>query len=190
MSNGIEPRDLLAQVDRVRSTTRRTLQLDNWLPFLVWAAVCLGALISYVIPSLLPSRPHWITYYYWLVGAPVGVIATVVLGVRSDRRRPLRRSNWPYWVAGGVIAAFSFVVGSVPHPEALVVTLVVFGVGFAIFSLLERRPVVSAILLIAAAGSGLAALAVDDLFELYPVLSGVFAVILAAIGIRDRFQSR
>ena len=56
----------------------------------------------------------------------------------------------------------------------------VFGVGFAIFCLIERRPVVSAILQIAAVGSGLAWLVVDDSFMLYPVISGVFAVILAA----------
>jgi hypothetical protein len=68
--------------------------------------------------------------------------------------------------------------------------LVVFGVGFAVFCLIERRPVVSAILLIAAVASGLVALAVDDLFEFYPVLSGVFALILAAVGISDRLRSR
>jgi len=190
MSNPTEPQDLLAQVDRLRSATRQTLMLDSWLPFLVWAAVCFGALISYVIPSLLPSRPYWVTSYYWLVGAPAGMVATIILGIRSDRRRPVRRGNWPYWVVGSVIAAFSFSLGALPHPEALVVTLVVFGVGFAVFCLIERRPVVSAVLLITAVGAGLAALAVDDRFELYPVLSGVFAVILVAAGMWDRFRSR
>lgn len=190
MSNTDKPQDVLVHVDRLRSTTRHTLMLDNWLPFLVWAGVSFGALISYVIPSLLSSRPYWITSYYWLVGAPVGAIATIILGIRSDKRRPVRRSNLPYWVAGGAIAGLSFSIAALPRPEALVGTWVVFGLGFAVFSLIERRPVVSAILLTAAVGSGAVALIVEDPFKLYPVLSGVFTVILAGAGVWDHFKSR
>jgi hypothetical protein len=176
-----EARSLLDEVGRIQSGTRARLRNECWRWMLVWAVLSFGAALS-AVPPFTPAAG-----WYWTVAVPLGLLATVVLDVRSLRTAGVRRRDWPYWVVGTAIALLSFGGSMVLPPEAMAVWVwIVFGSGFIAFMALEREQWAVRLLAWVVGATAAAGLVVTDRFGLYPFLGVAHGSALAVIALRIR----
>ncbi|MDH4118423.1 MAG: hypothetical protein OEW30_13645 [Acidimicrobiia bacterium] len=166
---------LLAEVGTHLGATRAHLRSQSWQWMLVWALVCLGAGVSAATSA---------GGLYWAVGAPLGILATAIVSYRIESAAPVRRKGWPYWTIGAGIGlgntAASFLL---PDEVTVVVVWVVFGLGFAGFSALERVSEGVAVFLGLAVIAAIGGAVLDDTFAWYQTLGFIFAGVIAGLAL-------
>lgn len=177
-----EARRLLSEMDDIKEGTREEFRDGAWQWLLVWSGVCLGASISAYTP---------VAGWYWAIGAPIGLVLTVFVGMRVDQRLPVRRKAWPYFAVGAGIAVANTAVSMLLGEEVVVVAVwVVLGLGFAALTALDRMPSASALFIVVSLGTIVAGMWTRDPFGLYPALGLLFAVTLAALAGAIRLRMR
>ncbi|HDH02960.1 MAG TPA: hypothetical protein ENH15_01785 [Actinobacteria bacterium] len=150
----------------------------------MWAIVCGGASLS--------AFTH-VFAWYWLIAAPLGIVATIVVCAREDQRTGVQRDPRPYWWVGGAITVINFASSALlPGRTVVVVIWVVFGFGFVAFAWLDHQPTIAALFAALAIAIGLSGPIVPDTLTLYVVAGLVYAATMVgvAVGIRSMGTAR
>jgi len=165
-----DARRLLGELDGIQIQTRAEFHRQAWRWMALWSAVCAGAAASAFTPFAA---------WYWMLGAPVGLALTMLLGVRAESRRGLRRKTWPPVMTGiGIGLANGIISFRLDGAVTVVLIWVVLGLGFSVLMVIERVPRAPTWFLLLAAATAIAGYAVRDTFALYPIIGGVFSVVL------------
>lgn len=179
-----EAADLLAELQRIRHSTRQSVLTNNWSMFLLWGAIFLGSVVAIATGIEAMS-------YYWVVVAPLGALASFSLGASSHQGVSATTKSWPFVVT--VILMFVGTFGSFfvfDGTLAILVWWLVLVAGFSVFALLDGQyQLLAALALLAGWGIGLFAL-IESEDVLYFVLAGTFGGVLLGAGAGLRMVRR
>ncbi|MFN2485431.1 MAG: hypothetical protein ABR609_02265, partial [Acidimicrobiia bacterium] len=123
----------------------------------MWSVVFLGAFFS----SFLSDLAGW----YWLIGVPLGYLG-MYLAYRKLDDTGVGAKSWPYAATGIGIGVINMVASFVLPDEAIVVAVwVVLGLGFAVFSWIDRQPLAAALFAALSLLALLLGLTTEDTFQ-------------------------
>jgi hypothetical protein len=173
-----DARRLLGELDGIQLETRADFHGEAWQWMALWAVVCAGAAASAFTPF---------AGVYWLLGAPVGMALSMLLGARAGTRTRLRRKPWPAVVTGVCIGVANGLISWRLEEAVIVVAIwVVLGLGFSVLMTIERIPLAPTWFSLLAIASAVAGVAVRDTFALYPVIGVAFCVLLGWCAFRTK----
>lgn len=173
-----EARRLVLEIGGIKDQTRADFRDGTWQWLMVWAFVCAGAAASAFTPA---------AGWYWMLGAPIGLVATVIVSVRAESRARIKRKVGPYVVVSIVMGCVNGAISFAFEQEVVAVAIwVVLGFGFAALTSLDRVPTAPTTFLLLAVGTVVAGVSVDDGFVLYTVAAATFCVALMGFGVTVR----
>ncbi len=179
-----EAEALLAELDRIRVSTRHSMLTANWAMLLMWGAIFLGSVVAFVSANETLS-------FYWIVAAPLGAIASFALGAKADQGASSGHPMWPYVVV--VVFMFTGTFGSFFVFEerlAVLVWWLVLVAGFGVIATLDgQRQLLATLALLAGWGVAVYAL-IDEPGPLYSALAGTFGGVLLGAGAGLRMVRR
>jgi hypothetical protein len=131
----LDAEDALAEVARVRATTRGALISMTWQTSVLWGAIFLGAVLFWHAVS-----SPVLSMLYWLVAVPAGIAATWQFESRLPRLRAAGPFTPPFWVISAIMTIGAFGAWWVfdERLAALVWYSVLLG-GFAAFAAVDRN---------------------------------------------------
>lgn len=166
---------LIGEIDGIKGDTRAAFFDGTWQWLLIWSVVCLGAAASALTP---------LAGWYWMIGAPAGLAATVIVTTRAEMRVRLRRKPGPYVAVGLAMACANGFFSYALAPDMIVVVIwVVLGVGFAALTWLDRVPAAPGAFVVLTGAAIVARVAVGDGLALYPFIAVAFAIVLARFAV-------
>ena len=179
-----EAAELLAELQRIRHSTRQTVLTNNWSMFLLWGAIFLGSVVAFATGIDAMA-------YYWAIVAPLGAVASFSLGARSEQGVSASTKSWPYMVT--VVLMFVGTFGSsvvLDGKLGVLVWWLILVAGFTTFALLDgQHQLLAALALLAGWGIGFFAL-IESEEVLYYVLAGTFGGVLLGAGTGLRMVRR
>lgn len=182
-----DPREMLADVESLRTRTSVALNADGWQWMMVWSIVSFGAGISVVVDVLQPAAG-----FYWFAAVPIALVATATLERRSKEQRAVRRNGGKYWTVGAAMGLANFGGSMVLETEVLVIVIwVVLGLGFAAFGWLDDDRPTAMMYLAASALATMIGLLSSEPLVAYATLSMLFAGLLAgsAVQVYSRYRT-
>lgn len=176
-ADGTEAEHLLSELGRLRRQTRTSVLTANWWMLLMW-----GAIFLLSVPALVSGIE--VLDLYWVVAAPIGGVASFVVGTRLDREVSTGGPAWPYLLTAGCMFVAGFGVWFVlSGATAILVWWLALVSGFGSFAVLDRqRLLVAALACLAVWGVGVYLLLGDER-SLYVALASTFGGLLVGSGI-------
>ncbi len=179
-----EAEDLLAELQRIRHSTRQTMLTTSWAMFLLWGVIFLGSVLAF-------SSSVEAMSLYWVLAAPIGAVASFALGARHDKVAGSSASVWPYVVTAAVMFVGTFGSFFVFDGGLAVLVWWLFLVaGFATFALLDRQRELLVALAFLTIWGVVAFLFIESEATLYHVLAGTFGGLLLGAGAGLRMVRR
>lgn len=156
-----EAKELLADVERVRSQARTSLLSANYALFLLWGLLTIGSTVP-----LLAGAPN--VGNYWVGAAPVGALISFWLGFRSSEAIGTGESSTPYVITAVGIFVFTFGGSALfDGGTAIVWVFASLAVGFGVFAFLDRQLLVLPLLALVVAMIIALGITIEDTAALY-----------------------
>lgn len=130
-----EAEDALAEMARIRSTTRGIVNTLSWQTSVLWGLIFLIAVLTWVSLS-----NDLVSTLYWFVTIPIGIAVTWRLESALPRLHDAGSSPTSFWVISAAMAIGAFGTWFVfdERPSTLIWFTVLLA-GFAAFALVDRQ---------------------------------------------------